>query len=93
MAASSSFARPEHTGAAEAFYDEEEARKYTSSTRIVDIQAQMAERCIELLALPPGFKGLVLDVGCGSGLSGGECVVRRVDKSLEATTTRKRTPS
>lgn len=41
-----------------------------SSTRIIDIQVQMCERAIELLALPEDESCLILDVGCGSGLSG-----------------------
>ena len=70
--AGSSGTRPEHLAPAEVFYDGSEAKKYTSSSRIIDIQAQMAYRCIELLALPPGRPGYILDIGCGSGLSGGE---------------------
>ena len=62
--------RPEETGPPENFYDRKEARKYTSSSRIITVQAEIADRCIELLNLPPGSKRFVLDVGCGSGLSG-----------------------
>ena len=62
--------RPEETGPAADFYDEKESKKYTSSSRIVRVQADIAERCIELLALEPGARRLILDVGCGSGLSG-----------------------
>lgn len=62
--------RPEHTGPAEFFYNEAEASKYHSSSRIVQIQAELANRCIELLNLPAGRAGCVLDIGCGSGLSG-----------------------
>jgi 18S rRNA (guanine1575-N7)-methyltransferase len=62
--------RPEHTGPAENFYDEKESAKYHSSSRIVRIQTELAQRCIELLNLPEGKQGLVLDIGCGSGLSG-----------------------
>lgn len=40
------------------------------SSRIIDIQAQMTERCIELLVLPEETPCLLLDIGCGSGLSG-----------------------
>lgn len=40
------------------------------STRIIEIQNQMCERAIELLALPEDDNCLVLDIGCGSGLSG-----------------------
>lgn len=50
-----------------------EAGKYTQNSRIQAIQTAMAQRCLELLALPdddqPRF---LLDIGCGSGLSGGE---------------------
>lgn len=49
-------------------YDDTEARKYTTSSRIQNIQASMTRRALELLDLPePSF---ILDVGCGSGLSG-----------------------
>lgn len=33
-------------------------------------QIDLAERCIEILAIPPNKKCLILDIGCGSGLSG-----------------------
>ncbi|VVC99756.1 probable 18S rRNA (guanine-N(7))-methyltransferase [Leptidea sinapis] len=62
--------RPEHQAPPELFYNEEEARKYTQNSRIIDIQAQMTERCIELLLLPEETSCLLLDIGCGSGLSG-----------------------
>ncbi|KAL4711826.1 hypothetical protein ACJJTC_005995 [Scirpophaga incertulas] len=62
--------RPEHQAPPEIFYNAEEARKYTKNSRIIDIQAQMTERCIELLLLPEDTPCLLLDVGCGSGLSG-----------------------
>ena len=41
-----------------------------SSTRTIDIQRKMTERAIELLCLEDSIPSLVLDVGCGSGLSG-----------------------
>jgi 18S rRNA (guanine1575-N7)-methyltransferase len=63
-------ARPEHQNPPELFYGTDEASKYTSNTRIIAVQAAMAARCLELLALPPGRPSLLLDVGCGSGLSG-----------------------
>ena len=44
-----------------------------SSTRMMEIQSQMSERALELLALPADRPCMVLDVGCGSGLSG-ECL-------------------
>lgn len=40
------------------------------STRIIEIQEEMSERAYELLLLPEDEKCLILDVGCGSGLSG-----------------------
>ena len=49
-----------------------EATKYTHNSRIMKIQTEMAVRCIELLNLPEGSTKLLLDVGCGSGLSGGK---------------------
>uniref|UniRef100_A0A1J3ERA8 Putative 18S rRNA (Guanine-N(7))-methyltransferase n=1 Tax=Noccaea caerulescens TaxID=107243 RepID=A0A1J3ERA8_NOCCA len=63
--------RPELLAPPEIFYDESEARKYTSSSRIVQIQAELSERALELLALPEdGVPRFLLDIGCGSGLSG-----------------------
>ncbi|KAL2960845.1 hypothetical protein AAZX31_17G058900 [Glycine max] len=63
--------RPEVIAPPEIFYDDAEARKYTSSSRIVQIQATLSERALELLALPDdGVPKLLLDIGCGSGLSG-----------------------
>lgn len=49
-------------------YDDTEARKYTTSSRIQNIQASMTRRALELLDL--SSPSLILDVGCGSGLSG-----------------------
>ena len=50
------------------FYNDSESRKYTTSSRIKNIQADMTNRALELLDLQePSF---ILDVGCGSGLSG-----------------------
>ncbi|KAK4755755.1 hypothetical protein SAY87_009512 [Trapa incisa] len=63
--------RPELLAPPEIFYDDTEARKYTSSSRIIDIQSKLSERALELLALPDdGIPRLLLDIGCGSGLSG-----------------------
>ncbi|CAI9596431.1 unnamed protein product [Staurois parvus] len=62
--------RPEQTGPPELFYNEDEARKYTQNSRIIDIQSQMSERAVELLCLPEDQPCYLLDVGCGSGLSG-----------------------
>ncbi|OAA59961.1 methyltransferase [Cordyceps fumosorosea ARSEF 2679] len=60
--------RPEDTLAADVHYDDIEARKYTTSSRIQNIQAAMTQRALELLDLKT--PSLILDVGCGSGLSG-----------------------
>ncbi|XP_071848377.1 18S rRNA (guanine-N(7))-methyltransferase-like isoform X2 [Apostichopus japonicus] len=62
--------RPEHQAPPELFYGETEARKYTSNSRMIEIQMTMADRAVELLALPEGTSSFILDVGCGSGLSG-----------------------
>ncbi|XXG62543.1 hypothetical protein AAC387_Pa05g0878 [Persea americana] len=52
------------------FFYEEEARKYTTSSCIIEIQGKLTERALELLALPDdGVPRLLLDIGCGSGLS------------------------
>ncbi|KAI1099151.1 S-adenosyl-L-methionine-dependent methyltransferase [Jackrogersella minutella] len=60
--------RPEDTLSADVHYNDSEARKYTTSSRIQNIQASMTHRALELLNLSsPSF---ILDIGCGSGLSG-----------------------
>lgn len=61
--------RPEHVAPPEMFYNDEEAVKYANNSRMIKIQTRMSERAIELLNLPsrPCY---ILDVGCGSGLSG-----------------------
>jgi len=60
--------RPEDTLPPDLFYNDTESRKYTTSSRIKNIQADMTHRALELLDLQdPSF---ILDVGCGSGLSG-----------------------
>uniref|UniRef100_A0A8D2MMG9 18S rRNA (guanine-N(7))-methyltransferase n=1 Tax=Zonotrichia albicollis TaxID=44394 RepID=A0A8D2MMG9_ZONAL len=41
-----------------------------TDSRVVEIQSQMSERAVELLGLPEDRACLLLDVGCGSGLSG-----------------------
>ncbi|KAK5173479.1 18S rRNA (guanine1575-N7)-methyltransferase [Saxophila tyrrhenica] len=60
--------RPEDTLPPDLFYNDVESRKYTTSSRIRSIQASMTNRALELLDLTePSF---ILDLGCGSGLSG-----------------------
>lgn len=60
--------RPEDTLPPDLFYNDTESRKYTTSSRIKSIQASMTNRALELLDLDT--PSLILDVGCGSGLSG-----------------------
>ncbi|GLC35268.1 hypothetical protein PLESTB_000582800 [Pleodorina starrii] len=63
--------RPEHVAPPDIFYNEDEARKYTTNSRMIAIQASLTERALELLALPQdGLPRMLLDLGCGSGLSG-----------------------
>lgn len=62
--------RPEHISPPEFFYNDTEARKYTDNSRIQSIQAEMSLRSIDLLELPEGVPAFILDIGCGSGLSG-----------------------
>ena len=62
--------RPEETGPADLFYDETEAKKYLHSSRMIEVQSNMSERALEMLDLPDGIPSLLLDVGCGTGLSG-----------------------
>ncbi|KRX70467.1 putative methyltransferase -like protein, partial [Trichinella sp. T6] len=62
--------RPENALAASVFYDDREARKYTSNSHMIQIQSEMAERALELLALPEDESSFLLDIGCGSGLAG-----------------------
>lgn len=61
--------RPEHFAPPEIFYNDEESRKYATSSRMIEIQTTMAERALELILLPER-PCLLLDVGCGSGISG-----------------------
>ncbi|CAG8031035.1 unnamed protein product [Penicillium salamii] len=60
--------RPEDILPPDLFYNDNESRKYTKSSRIRNIQASMTDRALELLDLKS--PSLILDLGCGSGLSG-----------------------
>ncbi|KAL1022389.1 hypothetical protein UPYG_G00026270 [Umbra pygmaea] len=62
--------RPEHMAPPEIFYNEVEAKKYSQNSRMIEIQSQMSERAVELLNLTEDQPCFLLDVGCGSGLSG-----------------------
>ena len=68
--ASSSARRPEETGPADLFYNTTEAKKYLHSSRMIEVQTTMAERALEMLDLPENYPSFLLDVGCGTGLSG-----------------------
>ena len=68
---SSGIGRPESQAPPEVYYDRHESSKYSSNSRVQTIQAAMAQRCLELLNFDAkNGPQLVLDVGCGSGLSG-----------------------
>ncbi|KAG2356119.1 S-adenosyl-L-methionine-dependent methyltransferase [Suillus spraguei] len=62
--------RPEYQAPPEIYYGDAEAQKYTQNTRNQQIQADMTYRALELLNLPPDEPAFLLDIGCGSGLSG-----------------------
>uniref|UniRef100_A0A673B6G3 18S rRNA (guanine-N(7))-methyltransferase n=1 Tax=Sphaeramia orbicularis TaxID=375764 RepID=A0A673B6G3_9TELE len=61
----SSCRRPEHSAPPEVV-----SVLMLHSSRMIEIQTQMSERAVELLNLPEGQPCFLLDVGCGSGLSG-----------------------
>ncbi|KAH9577570.1 18S rRNA (guanine(1575)-N(7))-methyltransferase Bud23 [Trypanosoma melophagium] len=62
--------RPEAENPPDVFYNETGAARYTSSTRVQLVQRAMTLRALELLDIPAGHPALLLDIGCGSGLSG-----------------------
>uniref|UniRef100_A0A5S6QIY4 18S rRNA (guanine-N(7))-methyltransferase n=1 Tax=Trichuris muris TaxID=70415 RepID=A0A5S6QIY4_TRIMR len=62
--------RPEHGLPPALFYNEKEAQKYASNSRLAQVQSEIAERALELLSLPKDEPCFILDIGCGSGLSG-----------------------
>jgi 18S rRNA (guanine1575-N7)-methyltransferase len=63
--------RPELVSPPDIYYGEVEASKYTANSRMIAIQTALTARALELLALPTdGRPRLLLDLGCGSGLSG-----------------------
>jgi len=66
----SSQTRPEHIAPPDVFYNDDEARKYAANSRMMEIQSSMSRRALELLTLPPDEPAHILDIGCGSGLSG-----------------------
>jgi len=66
--------RPEHLSKAAAFYGDEEVARYSDCSQTITIQRELARRALELLGCDPEQGGtgcgLLLDIGCGSGLSG-----------------------
>jgi 18S rRNA (guanine1575-N7)-methyltransferase len=64
----SKMSRPEDILPPDLYYNDTASAKYTTSSRIQAIQSSMTNRALELLDLDtPSF---ILDIGCGSGLSG-----------------------
>jgi 18S rRNA (guanine1575-N7)-methyltransferase len=63
-------ARPEHLNPPDIFYNDTEAKKYATSNRMQAIQTLLSERAIELLNFSDDSPKLLLDIGCGTGLSG-----------------------
>ena len=62
--------RPEQVAPADVFYGVDEAKKYTMNTRMIQIQRTITKRALQMLAIPRGQNRLLLDIGCGSGISG-----------------------
>lgn len=62
--------RPEQLAPADIFYGEDEAKKYTLNTRMIEIQQELTKRALQILAIPKKTPRLLLDIGCGSGISG-----------------------
>lgn len=60
---------PELSGPAELYYDKKESNSYNKNSRISKIQTEITERALELLQIE-NPNPIILDIGCGSGLSG-----------------------
>lgn len=60
---------PEYTNPPDLYYNTKESNDYHRNTRIVKIQSEITERALELLEIKEDHPFL-LDLGCGSGLSG-----------------------
>ncbi|KAI5190640.1 18S rRNA (guanine1575-N7)-methyltransferase [Nematocida sp. AWRm77] len=58
--------KPEHSGQ-KVYYTGDIAETYDKSTSLNNIQGRITERCLEIIKNPEG--ALILDVGCGSGIS------------------------
>jgi 18S rRNA (guanine1575-N7)-methyltransferase len=62
--------RPEHNPkGATSFYNKKEALKYSTNNKMKQTQNILSKRAIQLLQIPVGVDGLILDIGCGSGFS------------------------
>ena len=62
--------RPEQVAPADVFYNLEEAQKYALNSRMINIQRELTERSLEILAIPEGKQRMILDIGAGTGISG-----------------------
>eukprot|EP00485_Elphidium_margaritaceum_P010731 CAMPEP_0202686700 /NCGR_PEP_ID=MMETSP1385-20130828/2457_1 /ASSEMBLY_ACC=CAM_ASM_000861 /TAXON_ID=933848 /ORGANISM="Elphidium margaritaceum" /LENGTH=294 /DNA_ID=CAMNT_0049341331 /DNA_START=30 /DNA_END=911 /DNA_ORIENTATION=- len=62
--------RPELKRPPQVHYGDTAAVQYANNSRMLHIQREMADRAIELLSLPQDAPAYILDLGCGSGLSG-----------------------
>ena len=62
--------RPEHSLKADEYYGAGVAKGYNKSQRVTQIQKELSQRAIDLLDLPDNQSMYLLDVGCGSGMSG-----------------------
>lgn len=60
--------RPEHALPASELYSTNAAYRYARSSRLSNVQTELAERCVQLLTLPDG-PSYLLDIGCGTGFS------------------------
>lgn len=58
--------RPESLGA-KVYYTGEIAEEYNRSSSLNNIQSRLTERCLDILGQPEN--SVVLDIGCGSGIS------------------------
>lgn len=68
---------PELSGPAECYYDTENSIKYDSNSRIQEIQKEITRKCFDLLELQE--RGLILDIGCGTGISGSVLTENNID--------------
>jgi 18S rRNA (guanine1575-N7)-methyltransferase len=64
--------RPEAAteGRADKFYNSSEAQSYSQSNRLRRVQLSLGNRSLQLLQLPPNVPQYILDIGCGTGISG-----------------------